>query len=48
MTDLVIFQFPCGMGHAGYDEGWFDRVFAGGFSSDMFQGRIYDKGLMKE
>lgn len=24
-----------------------ERVFASGFSSDMFQGKIYDKGLLK-
>lgn len=48
-ADLVIFQFPVWYGGMpAMMKGWFDRVFASGFSSDMFQGRIYDKGLMKD
>jgi len=29
-------------------KGWFERVFASGFSSDIFQGKIYENGLMKD
>jgi NAD(P)H dehydrogenase (quinone) len=47
-ADLVIFQFPIWYGGMpAIMKGWMERVFASGFSSDMFQGKIYDKGLMK-
>jgi NAD(P)H dehydrogenase (quinone) len=47
-ADLVIFQFPIWYGGMpAILKGWMERVFASGFSSDMFQGKIYDKGLLK-
>jgi len=47
-ADLVIFQFPIWYGGMpAILKGWIERVFATGFSSDMFQGKIYDKGLLK-
>ncbi len=47
-ADLIIFQFPIWYGGMpAIMKGWTERVFASGFSSDMFQGKIYDKGLMK-
>lgn len=47
-ADLVIFQFPIWYGGMpAILKGWMERVFATGFSSDMFQGKIYDQGLMK-
>ena len=46
-ADLVIFQFPIWYGAMpAIMKGWFERVFAGGFSNDMFQGRVYEKGFM--
>jgi NAD(P)H dehydrogenase (quinone) len=46
-ADLVIFQFPVWYGDMpAIMKGWLERVLASGFSSDMFQGKIYDKGLM--
>jgi NAD(P)H dehydrogenase (quinone) len=47
-ADLIIFQFPIWYGGMpAILKGWMERVFASGFSSDMFQGKIYDQGLMK-
>jgi NAD(P)H dehydrogenase (quinone) len=47
-ADLLIFQFPIWYGSMpAILNGWMERVLASGFSSDMFQGKIYDKGLMK-
>jgi NAD(P)H dehydrogenase (quinone) len=47
-ADLLILQFPIWYGGMpAILKGWMERVFASGFSSDMFQGKIYDKGLMK-
>lgn len=47
-ADVIIFQFPIWYGGMpAIMKGWIERVFASGFSSDMFQGKIYDKGLMK-
>jgi len=46
-ADLVIFQFPIWYGSLpAILKGWFERVFANGFSSDMFQGKIYENGFM--
>lgn len=48
-ADLIIFQFPVWNGNIpAILKGWFDRIFACGFSSNIFEGKIYDKGLMKE
>jgi NAD(P)H dehydrogenase (quinone) len=47
-ADLVIFQFPIWYGGMpAILKGWMERVLATGFSSDMFQGKIYDQGLLK-
>jgi NAD(P)H dehydrogenase (quinone) len=47
-ADLVIFQFPIWYGGTpAILKGWMERVFASGFASDMFQGKIYDQGLLK-
>lgn len=47
-ADLFIFQFPIWYGSMpAILKGWMERVFASGFSSDMFQGKIYDQGLLK-
>lgn len=46
-SDLVIFQFPVWNGNIpAILKGWFDRILTCGFSSDIFEGKIYDKGLM--
>jgi NAD(P)H dehydrogenase (quinone) len=46
-ADLIIFQFPIWYGSMpAIMKGWFERVFASGFSSDMFQGKIYEQGFM--
>lgn len=48
-ADLIIFQFPVWNGNIpAILKGWFDRIFACGFSINIFEGKIYDKGLMKE
>lgn len=47
-ADLIIFQFPVWNGNIpAILKGWFDRILTCGFSSDVFQGKIYDKGLMR-
>lgn len=47
-ADIIIFQFPIWYGSMpAIMKGWFERIFANGFSSNMFKGLVYDKGLMK-
>ncbi|MGF7118277.1 NAD(P)H dehydrogenase (quinone) [Methanobacterium oryzae] len=47
-ANLIIFQFPVWNGNIpAILKGWFDRILTCGFSSDIFEGKIYDKGLMR-
>lgn len=47
-ADLIIFQFPVWNGNIpAILKGWFDRILTCGFSSNIFEGQIYDKGLMR-
>lgn len=47
-ADIIIFQFPIWYGSMpAIMKGWYERILANGFSSNMFKGLVYDKGLMK-
>ena len=47
-ADLIIFQFPIWYGSMpAIMKGWFERILANGFASNMFEGKIYENAMMK-
>lgn len=46
-ADLLIFQFPIWWSsYPAILKGWFDRVFVQGFVVNLYDGALYDKGLL--